>query len=274
MDLPEGPSSSSSFSSSSSVFGSHQHRTAVLEELVLLGEIKSPDGDETHASIHVGQYKGYHTHVASDRRSDPLFVKTSVPTAASVTLASKHPRWEGARFTLKAGKALDTRTSYAKVVLCDDGEGGRKEGTGCGCELLFNIQGGEFGTGIAWNKTACAKLIDPEAVRTPPGWVVEEEEKEDEERGLHVLRPKDWESSLPNAYEYVVEAVLAGDRSMFLGTEELLHQWRVWDRVLTRADAMEPELYPVGFALDEVEVTGFIGVRAEGGEGEEDREEL
>lgn len=268
MDLPEGSSSSSS------VYGSHQHRTAVLEELVFLGDMKSPDGEETHASIHVGQYEGYHAHVASDRRSEPLFVKTSVPTAASVTLASKHPRWEGARFTLKAGKALDTRTSYARVVLCDDREGGRKEGRRCGCEMLFNIQGGEFGTAIVWNKTACAKLIDPEALQTPPGWVVEEEDKVEGGRGLHVLRPKDGESNLPNAYENVVEAVLAGDRSMFLGTEELLHQWRVWDKVLTRADAMEPELYPAGYALDEVELTGFFGVRAEGGEEEEKREEL
>lgn len=127
-----------------------------------------------------------------------------------------------------------------------------------------------MGTAIAWNRTACVGLIDPKAVQTPPGWVVEEEGEEEGGKELHVLRPKDGESSLPNAYEFVVEAVLAGDRSMFLGTEELLHQWRVWDRVLTRADAMEPELYPAGFALDEVEVTGFIGVGAEG----EVREEL
>jgi hexose-6-phosphate dehydrogenase len=266
MDLPTAAEGTSP--SSSSVFGSHQHRTAVLEQLTLLGEMETPDGDETRASIHVGQYQGYHAHVASDRRSEPLFVKTTVPTAASVTLASKHPRWEGARFTLKAGKALDTRTSYAKVVLCGDGEGGREGGGGCGCVLFFNIQGGEMGTAIAWNRTACAGLIDPEAVQTPAGWVVEEGGGEGKD--LHVLRPKDGESSLPNAYEFVVEAVLAGDRSMFLGTEELLHQWRVWDKVLTRADAMEPELYPKGFALEEVEVTGFIGVGAEG----ENREEL
>jgi glucose-6-phosphate 1-dehydrogenase len=57
----------------------------------------------------------------------------------------------------------------------------------------------------------------------------------------------------------VVAAVLSGDRSMFLDTEELLHQWRVWDNVLSKADTMEPELYPKGFALDEVELSGVIG---------------
>lgn len=250
MDIPPDKESTSSPS-----LGSHHHRTAVLRELVLGGET---EGGESRASIHVGQYQGYLDHVASDRRSEPRVVRTSVPTAASVTLASRHPRWGGVSFTLKAGKALDERTSYARVVLCDGvPEGAAK--AGCACELLFNIQGGKFGTAIAWNRTACTGMIEPAAVVTPPGWLSVENEGEN---GLaadwQVLRPTAGENA-PNAYDMVVAAVLSGDRSMFLDTEELLHQWRVWDNVLSKADTMEPELYPKGFALDEVEMSGLIG---------------
>ncbi len=231
------------------VYGGHHVRTAVLQELTLLGDLDA----ESRATIHLGQYQGYHAHVATDRRSDPLFIKTTVPTAASVTLGSAHPRWQGAEFVLKAGKALDARTSYARVRLRDP-----QTGAAGACHLLFNIQGGALGTAIAWNREACAGLIDSSRVRTPPGWVAVDE-KGDTQGELHVLRPVDGESSLPNAYDVVVAEVLEGDRSMFLGTEELLSQWRVWDRVLAQADAMEPALYPPGFDLDEVHVHGFVG---------------
>jgi hypothetical protein len=55
------------------------------------------------------------------------------------------------KFTLKAGKALDERTSYAKVTLRRaKGKGKRK---GAACQLLFNIQGGRLGTAISWSKS-------------------------------------------------------------------------------------------------------------------------
>lgn len=245
------------------VFGSHVHRTAVLKELTLFG---SGVDNESQAAIHVGQYEGYHDHVATDRKADKLFVKTTVPTAASVTLGSAHPRWKGVEFVLKAGKALDKRTSYAKVTL--KSHNGGEEGP---CQILFNIQGGELEhAAIAWNQNACAGLISPAEVRTPPGWVASEK------GDLHVMSPE--EESLPNAYEVVVEEVLEGDRSMFLGTEELLHQWRVWDMVLQHADKLEPEVYPLGFSMDEIHVTGLWKeeeVEGEGGgEGEGVRVEL
>jgi alpha-acetolactate decarboxylase len=44
------------------------------------------------AAVLVGQYLGYHLHVAADHKAAAHEVKTTVPTAASVTLTSSHPR--------------------------------------------------------------------------------------------------------------------------------------------------------------------------------------
>ncbi len=156
---------------------------------------------------------GYRAHVAADRKvTEPHFVRTAVPTAAAVTLGSAHPRWAGVEFVLKAGKALDARTSYAKATLRGGG------GDGGPCELLFNIQGGALGTAaIAWDAEACAGLLDPSKVQVPLGWVKSEGEGAGGRRQV-VLRPAAG-AAAPNAYDVVVEEVLEGDRSMFLGTE-------------------------------------------------------
>lgn len=40
--------------------------------------------------------------------------------------------------------------------------------------------------------------------------------------------------------------------------QELLQQWSAWDPVLLQADDKQPALYPAGFDIDEVEVTGWV----------------
>jgi glucose-6-phosphate 1-dehydrogenase len=176
-------------------------------------------------AVHVGQYEGYREHVAEDRKvSEPHFLKTTVPTAAAVTLGSADPRWAGVEFVLKAGKALDGRTSYAKATLrTPRGHAqAQAQAQAAPCELLFNIQGGALGTAaIAWDVRACAGLLDPGRVHVPLGWVRSEEE------GLLVLRPAAGEAA-PNAYDVVVEEVLEGDQSMFLGTEVCVGMWGGW----------------------------------------------
>lgn len=168
----------------------------------------------------MGQYAGYHQHVAAERKvQEPHLVFTIVPTAAAVTLGSAHPRWEGVQFVLKAGKALDERTSYAKATLRAAPQAAASSGGGRRpCELLFNIQGGPLGTGIAWDVEACAGLLDPGRVHVPLGWVRSDEPAREGTEGLFVLRPAAGEAA-PNAYDVVVEEVMEGDRSMFLGTE-------------------------------------------------------
>lgn len=172
----------------------------------------TPTTPFTPHTVHVGQYEGYHAHVAADRKvREPHFVQTTVPTAAAVTLGSAHPRWAGVEFVLKAGKALDARTSYAKATL----RAPKGPGQGRQCELLFNIQGGPLKTAaIAWDVQACAGVLDPGKVHVPLGWV-----KDEGEKGLLVLRPAGAGGAAPNAYDIVVEEVLEGDQSMFLGTE-------------------------------------------------------
>lgn len=63
-------------------------------------------------------------------------------------------RWAGVRLVFKAGKALDERSSYAKVTMRE-----RREPGAPPCQLLFNIQGGELGSAIAWNRWAVAACL-------------------------------------------------------------------------------------------------------------------
>lgn len=55
-------------------------------------------------------------------------------------------RWKGVKFTLKAGKGLNERSAYARAYLRQPG------GSSANCQLLFNIQGGDLGTAIAYNR--------------------------------------------------------------------------------------------------------------------------
>jgi hypothetical protein len=45
---------------------------------------------------------------------------------------------------------------------------------------------------------------------------------------------------------------------MWLWSQELVHQWAVWDPVLQFADEIEPEIYPPGFDVDELEASGVV----------------
>jgi hypothetical protein len=56
---------------------------------------------------------------------------------------------------------------------------------------------------------ACEGVLP--TLQAPPGWGVVEED------GHVIMRPTD--PNPPNAYEVVVQEVLEGDQSMFLGTE-------------------------------------------------------
>lgn len=116
---------------------------------------------------------------------------------------------------LKAGKALDARTSYAKATLRTPPGSSSSQHP---CELLFNIQGGPLGgAAIAWDIAACKPAgLEAGRVHVPLGWVRRDEVVDG--RGMVVLRPAAGEAA-PNAYDVVVEEVLEGDRSMFLGTE-------------------------------------------------------
>lgn len=152
--------------------------------------------------------------MAADRKIPPEqahVTTTTVPTAAAVALGSRHPRWAGVEFVLKAGKALDARTSYAKATL-------RTPPGADPCELFFNIQGGPLkSAAIAWDAAACAPAgLAAGRVHVPLGW--ERRDEVLEGKAWVVLRPGAGEAA-PNAYDVVVEEVLEGDRSMFLGTE-------------------------------------------------------
>jgi hypothetical protein len=191
-------------------------------------------------------------------------------------------RWQGTRFVLKAGKALNERAAYALARI-------RPNSTASpACELVFNIQGGDLGTAIAWDRcdssgpasavggltgsvvslrAACAGMFGD--VRVPAGWEMSEQ------GAWHVMRSVD--VNPPNAYDVVVQEVLEGDRSMFLDTEvgafplvgirsvaavrvmgpgphwqELLVQWAAWDSVLKQADRLEPHVYGLGSDFDEI----------------------
>ena len=170
----------------------------------------------------LGQYAGYWEHLERDNVDS---TKSTTPTYAAVTLHSSDPQWRGVPFILTAGKQLDERKAFARVVFkkwkfspVDDVEGT------CPAEILFLIQDEvlarpgvlisshffgmdlEYG-GLEWTQKIigmghCSYLF---------------------------LSPLDWTS---NAYVSLVADILDGKKENFVDTESLLGSWQVWDPLL------------------------------------------
>ena len=205
-------------------------------------------------SIGIGQYNNYLLHATDGAKKMLGEYKTNVPTSAAIALGSHHVRWDESKFIFKAGKALDERTSYAKVKFRNSD-----------CTLLFNIQGGSLkDAAIAYNKNKCQKVFnmanskedaknsnatpDNILLKAPEGWAWKQGE---ESMNMEYDMVMEYIPSYqPNAYEVVIEKVINGDKGMFADTEELLYQWQMWEPVLQIADRMEPEKYDLGFNVD------------------------
>ncbi len=175
----------------------------------------------------LGQYAGYHSHLSQDGVQSSF--SGSVPTFAAVLLYSRDPRWQGVPFLLTAGKKLDERKAFARVVfkqwrfsLTD------RNLSSCPAEILFLIQDEElrrpgvlvsehfFGMGLGYGDWEWTQV---EIGSCFYGFL------------------SSLESASSNAYVAVLGDVLAGRRESFVDTASLLASWEVWNPLLNEINS-------------------------------------
>ena len=237
------------------MFGRLEDRLAVMRRLAFDG--RAP------AAYWCGQYADYVSHVQTDTRNGSHVSDTC--TAALVELKYQHQHQHQqleadqaletpVTVRFKAGKALNERKMALAVRTgAPPGSVGVGDGDGAapGCGVQYDVQGA--GTAITLLGECWAGRLPGGAgpVRLPRGWVVgacdpriranvessappTPDSSDSPGRCTFAPGPGGDADSRPhgNAYIRVLAALLRDDRSMFVQTEELLLQWRLWDSVL------------------------------------------
>lgn len=151
------------------------------------------------------------------------------PTFAAVALNVENERWRGVPFLMRAGKGLNERVAEVRVMfkrqMYNEILPGQPN------ELVLRIQPNEGIYLKCQNKR--------------PGW--------NQDSVAPVLLNMDYKSSFPGsyvaaAYERMLLNAARGDRSLFVGSTELVEAWRIFTPILDEIDTAKPEpvLYPFG----------------------------
>ena len=201
----------------------------IQSKLAFLDEVVPPTLDDAV----LGQYEGYREHhslsVSSERAE--AAARTRQVTFATVKLNVESERWRGVPFMLTAGKSLDERAAYVRVVFKHKSN----------AELMFNIQGGRVGTRISVTSEAEPFIVPDGFISVPY----------DKDRNAKVTDAKPLDSPVKNAYEVLVADIFYGRKENFVGTSSLLTSWKIWTPMLKDYDdetntIHEPVLYGFG----------------------------
>ena len=167
-----------------------------------------------------GQYAGY--------RDDPEVPADSITeTYVGTTLWVHTPRWYGVPFRVSAGKALNTQKTEILIHFR---------------ELPFSLLGD-----VAQN-TLRIRVQPNEAIELLMNNKVPGISMETAPVSLNMLYNKQFDATLPEAYERLLADVLRGDRSLFIQQAELEAAWRVVTPLLRELEdhRVEPQEYPYG----------------------------
>lgn len=189
-------------------------RQARLEDAVL-GQY-GPSAD--------GRIKGY-------LDDDTVPADSRTVTFASIRLWIDNERWRGVPFTISAGKALDEKVNELRVRFKDV-----KTNIFCGSgrcpeanELIIRIQPDE-GIFLRLNS------------KVPGMGVVIEP------RDLDMEYHEAFKEVIPDAYERLLLDVIAGERELFIRSDELEAAWDIFTPLLHEIDrsGLKPVIYPYG----------------------------
>ncbi len=183
--------------------------------------------------IVLGQYQGRSTADAyfPAYREEMGVPKDSVsPTFAAAVLNIRNRRWDGVPFFISAGKALDARTTEIHVRFKPVPGGLFCPEQGCLApnELVIRVQPNE------------AILLD--IVTMEPGLSVKLAPAQ-----LDLRYEQAFNRLIPDAYERLLLDVIAGDKTLFISSDELSASWDILDPVLKASDANEILLEPYQF---------------------------
>lgn len=189
-----------------------------------------------------GQYANYLEHVHED---DDSKTATNTPTWAAVQVKVDNARWRGVPFTMVAGKQLDERAAYVRVVFKKNrivvpGTAGRERQQDENSEIIFHVQGGEFGSSkVLVSHSLPAVSFEglqqfsplPEALTT---------------------RFQGASRSSTDAYTTLIASVYHAQRDRFVATYNLLRSWEIWTPLLQSLGKPRTYHQPLADQLDVV----------------------
>jgi glucose-6-phosphate 1-dehydrogenase len=177
----------------------------------------------------LGQFTGNSWQEADGVHKEPGYLEdktvppgSKCPTYAAVKLTIDNERWRGVPFLMRAGKGLDERMAEVRVTFK------KKEFNrlvpGPANEFVMRIQPDEALYFSYQNKI--------------PGW--------EQGETAPVVMDKSYTKAFPtnyvaDAYERMFLNTAKGDRSLFVGSDELVEAWRIFTPLLQEIDSRKPQ---------------------------------
>lgn len=211
-----------------------ERESIMQNKLRLLKEIKPMN----RWSGIIGQYRDYRMH---HHQENEQVQNSNTPTFAAVAVFINNARWHGVPFILVSGKQLEERTAYVRIVFKDNVHKLHPDlANGDKCDvrqIVFNIQGeklkkpGIYLSGLLPK----AKLFHP---------LTTAENKIQKLFGCFVDNFDAFiHNSSADAYTTLISAVYHEQRSLFVGTEDLISSWKVWSHFLDSLNGVVPRQY-------------------------------
>ncbi|XVF81437.1 hypothetical protein PTKIN_Ptkin15bG0154800 [Pterospermum kingtungense] len=185
----------------------------------------------------VGQYKGHN----KGGRAYPGYTDDSTvpnnsltPTFAAAALFINNARWDGVPFLMKAGKALHTKRAEIRVQFR---------------HVPGNLYKRNFGTDLDKATNELVLRVQPdEAIylkinNKVPGLGMRLDRSD-----LNLLFRARYPREVPDAYERLLLDAIAGERRLFIRSDELDAAWSLFTPLLKELEDKKivPELYPYG----------------------------
>ncbi|XP_067826435.1 GDH/6PGL endoplasmic bifunctional protein [Heptranchias perlo] len=239
------------------------HLTEILTFVAMETPVNISDSEEIHrnkmkvyASLEkldkesavIGQYQAYNAEVRQELQK-PADYTSTIPTFAGVAIFLESPRWDSVPFILTAGKALDERVGYTRIVFknkafCLQNESTRKaEFSQCKPrQIIFYVGHGDLNfPAILVSKNLFKPVINASSWKQVTDFP-----------DVHMfgLPLSDYYIYTPvtrkDAYAVLIPQILQAKRDSFVNTEDLLASWKVWTPLLKEFSRERPRVYPGG----------------------------
>lgn len=166
---------------------------------------------------------------------DPTVPKDSLtPTFAAAALFIDNARWDGVPFLMKAGKALHTRRTEIRVQFR---------------HVPGNLYKRTFGTDLDKATNELVIRVQPdEAIYLKINNKVPGLSMRLDRSNLNLHYAAKYRTGIPDAYERLILDAIAGERRLFIRSDELDAAWALFSPVLKELEDRQvaPELYPFG----------------------------
>ena len=234
-----------------------------MTELLVLVSMEMPDNLDNQTSIQenkvrllretkplnrwssvTGQYKEYSTHYNNEKAQDKVADSQTSNTAtfAAVSVFINNARWQGVPFILVSGKQLDERTAYVRIVFKENvhkvNSASVKSDTCSIRQIVFNIQGEK----LKKPGVLLSGFLSKPKLFLPLHTLMLNETGEVfgcSVQSFHALI----QNSSSDAYTSLISAVYHEQKSMFVGTEDLLASWKIWSHLLDSFHGVVPRRY-------------------------------